>query len=82
MDAGRKDRAMAKANKRHLEKGILHIEATFNNTKAILTDEEGQCGGQLVGGRTRLQWRSVSLDTGTPPQGGRNSSVRRACLSV
>jgi len=41
MDAGRKDRAMAKANKRHLEKGILHIEATFNNTKAILTDEKG-----------------------------------------
>lgn len=41
MDAGRKDRAMAKANKRHLEKGILHIEATFNNTKAILTDERG-----------------------------------------
>jgi len=41
MDAGRKDRAMAKANKRHLEKGVLHIEATFNNTKAILTDEKG-----------------------------------------
>jgi len=41
MDAGRKDRAMAKVNKRHLEKGILHIEATFNNTKAILTDEKG-----------------------------------------
>ena len=41
MDAGRKDRAMNKANKRHLEKGILHIEATFNNTKAILTDEKG-----------------------------------------
>ncbi len=41
MDAGRKDRAMGKANKRHLEKGILHIEATFNNTKAILTDEKG-----------------------------------------
>ncbi|MFA7302516.1 MAG: 30S ribosomal protein S11 [Candidatus Paceibacterota bacterium] len=32
---------MAKANKRHLEKGVLHIEATFNNTKAILTDEKG-----------------------------------------
>jgi len=41
MDAGRKDRAMAKVSKRHLEKGILHIEATFNNTKAILTDEKG-----------------------------------------
>ncbi|PIR83263.1 30S ribosomal protein S11 [Candidatus Kaiserbacteria bacterium CG10_big_fil_rev_8_21_14_0_10_56_12] len=41
MDTGRKDRAMAKATKRHLEKGVLHIEATFNNTKASITDENG-----------------------------------------
>ena len=41
LDAGRKDRAMSKATKRHLEKGVLHIEATFNNTKAVLTDEKG-----------------------------------------
>ena len=41
MDAGRKERAMSKVTKRHLEKGILHIEATFNNTKAILTDDKG-----------------------------------------
>lgn len=41
MDAGRKERAMSKVTKRHLEKGILHIEATFNNTKATLTDEKG-----------------------------------------
>ena len=41
MDAGRKERAMSKATKRHLEKVVLHIEATFNNTKAVLTDEQG-----------------------------------------
>lgn len=41
MDAGRKERAMSKVTKRHLEKGILHIEATFNNTKATLTDDKG-----------------------------------------
>ena len=41
MDQGRKDRAMSKASKRHLEKGILHVEATFNNTKAIITVEQG-----------------------------------------
>ncbi len=41
MDAGRKERAMSKVTKRHLEKGILHIEATFNNTKATLADEKG-----------------------------------------
>lgn len=42
LDQGRKDRAMAKATRRHIEKGILHIEATFNNTKAVLTDESGK----------------------------------------
>lgn len=41
LDQGRKDRAMSKATKRHLEKGVLHIEATFNNTKAVLTDDKG-----------------------------------------
>src|SRR3989338_7948754 len=41
LDEGRKDRAIAKASKRRLEKGILHIEATFNNTKAVITDESG-----------------------------------------
>jgi small subunit ribosomal protein S11 len=41
LDQGRKERAMSKVTKRHLEKAVLHIEATFNNTKAILTDEKG-----------------------------------------
>jgi small subunit ribosomal protein S11 len=41
MDQGRKERALGKATKRHLEKGVLHIEATFNNTKAVVTDEKG-----------------------------------------
>jgi small subunit ribosomal protein S11 len=41
MDQGRKERAMSKVNKHHLEKGVLHVEATFNNTKAVLTDEKG-----------------------------------------
>ncbi len=41
LDQGRKERALSKATKRHIEKGILHVEATFNNTKAVLTDEKG-----------------------------------------
>lgn len=41
LDQGRKERALSKTVKRHLEKGVLHIEATFNNTKAALTDEKG-----------------------------------------
>lgn len=32
---------MSKVNKHHIEKGVLHVEATFNNTKAVLTDEKG-----------------------------------------
>lgn len=41
LDQGRKDRALGKIVKRRLEKGVLHVEATFNNTKAVLTDEKG-----------------------------------------
>lgn len=41
LDQGRKERALSKASKRRLEKGVLHVEATFNNTKAVLTDDKG-----------------------------------------
>ncbi len=41
MDQGRKDRALGKAVKKRLERGVLHVEATFNNTKAVLTDDNG-----------------------------------------
>lgn len=41
MDQGRKERALSKISKKRLDRGILHVEATFNNTKAILTDEKG-----------------------------------------
>ena len=41
LDQGRKERALSKVTKRNLVKGILHVEATFNNTKAVLTDEKG-----------------------------------------
>ena len=41
LDQGRKERALSKVTRRHLEKGILNVEATFNNTKAVLTDEKG-----------------------------------------
>lgn len=41
LDQGRKERALAKVAKRRLDKGVLHVEATFNNTKAVLTDEKG-----------------------------------------
>lgn len=41
LDQGRKDRALSRAVKKRLERGVLHVEATFNNTKVVLTDEKG-----------------------------------------
>ncbi len=41
LDQGRKDRALAKIAKKRIERGIFHVEATFNNTKTVLTDEKG-----------------------------------------
>ncbi len=41
MDQGRKERALSKIAKKRIERGIFHVEATFNNTKAVLTDEQG-----------------------------------------
>ncbi|HRH55634.1 MAG TPA: 30S ribosomal protein S11 [Candidatus Paceibacterota bacterium] len=32
---------MTKGTKKRLERGVLHVEATFNNTKAVLTDDAG-----------------------------------------
>ena len=41
MDKSLKDRAIARAPKKKLVSGILHVQSTFNNTKALLTDLEG-----------------------------------------
>lgn len=41
LDQGRKNRALSRAVKKRLERGVLHVEATFNNTKVVLTDEKG-----------------------------------------
>ena len=41
LDIGRKERALSKVSKKRLDRGVLHVEATFNNTKAVLTDEKG-----------------------------------------
>lgn len=40
-DTALKARALAKAPKKKLERGILHVEATYNNTKLTLTDTYG-----------------------------------------
>ena len=41
MDQGLKARSLAKLVKRKLTHGVLHVEATYNNTKVTLSDVEG-----------------------------------------
>lgn len=38
---GKARESSARAPKRHLDHGILHIEATYNNTKVVLCDGKG-----------------------------------------
>lgn len=41
VDQGLKSRSLARAVKKNISGGTLHIHATFNNTKVLLTDKEG-----------------------------------------
>ena len=41
VDQGLKSRSLAKLAKRAIAAGTLHIHATYNNTKVLLTDKEG-----------------------------------------
>lgn len=41
VDAGKKTRALSRSAKRKFDSGTLHIEATYNNTKVILSDKSG-----------------------------------------
>lgn len=41
VDQGLKSRSLAKVMKRKLTAGILFIESTYNNTKVVLADKEG-----------------------------------------
>lgn len=39
--AGLKSRSLSRTPKKKIDSGILHIQATFNNTKLLLTDKKG-----------------------------------------
>ncbi len=36
-----KDRALSRVPRKKLVSGVLHVQATYNNTKVLLTDKEG-----------------------------------------
>jgi small subunit ribosomal protein S11 len=40
-DQGKRTRALSKVSKKKVEKAVLHIDSTFNNTRLTLTDETG-----------------------------------------
>ena len=40
-DKGLKSRSLSRVPNKKLDTGILHIEATYNNTKLVLTDKKG-----------------------------------------
>ena len=41
VDQGMKSRSLARASKRSITSGTLHISATYNNTKVLLSDKSG-----------------------------------------
>src|SRR3989304_9151847 len=41
VDAGLKSRSLARVAKKNIVAGTLHIHATYNNTKVLLADREG-----------------------------------------
>jgi small subunit ribosomal protein S11 len=41
MDASKKSRSLSRVPKKKLDSGILHIQATYNNTRLTLTDKKG-----------------------------------------
>lgn len=41
VNKGLKSRALSRAPKRKMQSGVLHVHATYNNTKVLLADTEG-----------------------------------------
>ena len=41
MDAGLRNRSLSRVSKKKMDTGTLHIHATYNNTKLMLTDKNG-----------------------------------------
>ncbi len=41
VDKSLRDRSVARAPKKKLVAGILHVQSTYNNTKALITDMDG-----------------------------------------
>ena len=41
VNQGLRDKSLAKAAKRKLDLGILYVESTYNNTRVLLTDKNG-----------------------------------------
>ncbi len=62
-----RNRSASKLGKRKLTSGVLYVEATFNNTKAIFTDE----GGNMIFGSSSGSLGFKGAKKGTPFAAGR-----------
>lgn len=50
VDTSARARALSRAPKKKFQKGILHVQSTYNNTKLALTDENGNLAFQSSSG--------------------------------
>ncbi len=41
VDSGKRDRALSKTSKRKIDRAVLHIESSYNNTRVVLADQTG-----------------------------------------
>jgi small subunit ribosomal protein S11 len=41
IDSGKRERALGKVAKRHVDRAVLYVESTYNNTRLTLTDQGG-----------------------------------------
>ena len=62
VDAGLKSRSLARTAKKNIVAGTLHIHATYNNTKVLLTDK----GGNAMAWSTSGSLGFAGAKKGTP----------------
>ncbi|MBL7045390.1 MAG: 30S ribosomal protein S11 [Parcubacteria group bacterium] len=61
VDKGLQSRSLARLSKKKLETGILHVQATYNNTKLIFTDTKG--GAIMWGSSGALGFKGAKKGT-------------------
>lgn len=61
IDKGLQSRSLARLSKKKLDSGILHIQATYNNTKVLFTDKNG--GAVMISSSGALGFKGAKKGT-------------------